>query len=91
MMMILRLIAIIMVGIVGLCGRIAFAEPSAQEILAASDIIRNPEHPFGLTTTVTEYRDGKQTDVSTLMIYSKADKDSGQFRSLIRFVAPARD
>ncbi|MFX7793275.1 outer membrane lipoprotein-sorting protein, partial [Acinetobacter baumannii] len=34
---------------------------------------------------------GKQTDTSTLAIYSKADPNSGQFRSLIRYVAPARD
>ncbi|MGZ5818732.1 MAG: outer membrane lipoprotein-sorting protein, partial [Burkholderiaceae bacterium] len=38
-----------------------------------------------------EYRNGKQTDGSTLAIYSKADPNSGQFRSLIRFVAPVRD
>jgi outer membrane lipoprotein-sorting protein len=70
---------------------VALAKPTAQEILAASDAIRNPEQPFGQTTTLTEYRNGKQTDVSTLTVYSKAEKNSGQFRSLIRFIAPARD
>ena len=70
---------------------VAHAAPSAQEILIASDAVRNPDFPFGLTTTLTEYRSGKQTDASTLAIYSKAEKSSGQFRSLIRFVAPARD
>jgi outer membrane lipoprotein-sorting protein len=70
---------------------VAFASPDAQSILAASDAVRNPDHPFGLTTTLTEYRDNKQTDVSSLQVYSKADSKSGQFRSLIRFVAPARD
>ena len=65
--------------------------PDAQTILAASDAVRNPDFPFGLTTTLTEYRNGKQTDSSTLAIYSKADKSNGQFRNLIRFVAPARD
>lgn len=69
----------------------AWAAPSAQEILAASDAVRNPDQPFGLTTTLIEYRNGKQTDGSTLAVYSKADKSSGQFRNLIRFVAPARD
>lgn len=67
------------------------APPDAQTILAASDAVRNPDFPFGLTTTLTEYRNGKQTDNSTLAIYSKADKSNGQFRNLIRFVAPARD
>lgn len=65
--------------------------PDAQSILAASDAVRNPDFPFGLTTTLTEYRNGKQTDSSTLAVYSKADTKSGQFRNLIRFVAPARD
>jgi hypothetical protein len=69
----------------------AHAAPNAQEILAASDAVRNPSFPFGLTTTLIEYRNGKQTDGSTLAIYSKADQNSGQFRNLIRFVAPVRD
>lgn len=69
----------------------AQAAQSPQEILAASDVVRNPDYPFGLTNTLIEYRAGKQTDTSTLSIYSKADPNSGQFRSLIRYVAPARD
>ncbi|SMC27325.1 Outer membrane lipoprotein-sorting protein [Andreprevotia lacus DSM 23236] len=69
----------------------AHAAPDAQQLLAATDAIRNPDKPFALTTTLTEYRNGKQTDSSTLAVYSKADKVGGEFRSLIRFVAPARD
>ena len=69
----------------------ACAALTPQEILAASDAVRNPDYPFGLTNTLVEYRDGKQTDTSTLSIYSKADPASGQFRSLIRYLAPARD
>lgn len=69
----------------------ATAGPDAQTILAASDDIRNPEKPFGLTVTLIEYRNGKQSDSSTLAVYSKADPRDGRFRSLIRFVAPARD
>jgi outer membrane lipoprotein-sorting protein len=70
---------------------VAHAAPDAQDILTASDAVRNPDYPFGLTTTLTEYRNGKQTDTSTLAVYSKAEKNGGQFRSLIRFIAPARD
>ncbi|MBV1776035.1 outer membrane lipoprotein-sorting protein [Burkholderiaceae bacterium DAT-1] len=69
----------------------AQAASSPQEMLAASDAVRNPDFPFGLTNTLTEYRQGKQTDSSTLVIYSKADAQSGQFRSLVRYIAPARD
>jgi hypothetical protein len=70
---------------------VASAAPNAQAILAASDAIRNPDKPFALTVTLVEYRNGKQADSNTLTVYSKADASSGQFRSLIRFVAPARD
>jgi outer membrane lipoprotein-sorting protein len=69
----------------------ASAAPDAQAILAASDAIRNPGKPFALTTALVEYRDGQQADSNTLRVYSKADEKSGQFRSLIRFVAPPRD
>jgi outer membrane lipoprotein-sorting protein len=67
------------------------AEPDAQQILAASDAIRNPSRSFALTTKMVEYHRGHQTDSSTLQVYAKPDPDSGQYRNLIRFVAPARD
>jgi len=86
---------VIVVWLLALCAGFSFmnaqASLSAQEILARSDAVRNPDFPFGLTNTLIEYRNGKQTDASTLAIYSKAEAGSGQFRSLIRFVAPARD
>ena len=69
----------------------AQAAPDAQAILAASDAVRNPDKPFGLTITLIEYRNGQQTDATTLGVYSKADTNSGQFRSLIRWIAPPRD
>jgi outer membrane lipoprotein-sorting protein len=75
----------------GYAAAAAYAAPSPQQILAASDLVRNPDYPFGLTNTLIEYRNGKQSDSSTLAIYSKADPNSGQFRSLIRYVAPVRD
>jgi outer membrane lipoprotein-sorting protein len=70
---------------------VSHGAPTAQAILAASDAVRNPDKPFGLTVTLVEYRNGKQTDSNTLNVYSKADTNSGQFRSLIRFAAPVRD
>ena len=74
-----------------LCSPVAGAAPDAQALLAASDAIRNPSKPFSLTTELTEYRQGKQVDSSVLTVYSRAETRSGQFRSLIRFAAPARD
>jgi outer membrane lipoprotein-sorting protein len=67
------------------------ADVDAQKILSASDAIRNPNRSFGLTTTLIEYHNGHQTDMNTLQIYAKAEAGSGQYRNLIRFVAPARD
>lgn len=62
-----------------------------QALLVASDAVRNPDFSFGLTNTLVEFRKGQQTESSTLAIYSKADPGSGQFRSLVRYLAPARD
>ncbi|WP_446904558.1 outer membrane lipoprotein-sorting protein [Burkholderia sp. YIM B11467] len=65
--------------------------PDPQKVLAASDAIRTPEKSFVLTATLIEYRSGKQVDGNTLSIYSKPDAPGGAFRTLVRFVAPARD
>ena len=67
------------------------AAPDPQAILADSDAIRNPPKPFSMTVTLLEYRNAKQTDTNTLTVYSKADEKSGQYRTLLRFVAPDRD
>ena len=69
----------------------AWAAKSAEEILAASDAIRNPARPFSVTVTLTEFQAGKQVDTSTLTSYSRTQQTGGQFSSLIRFVLPARD
>jgi outer membrane lipoprotein-sorting protein len=70
---------------------LAVAAPDAQRILAASDAIRNPERPFSTTVTLTEFQGGKQVDTSTLVAYSRAQEQGGQFASLVRFVLPQRD
>jgi outer membrane lipoprotein-sorting protein len=83
----------ILVGMLALCAAAALAQaaPGAQEILAASDAVRNPGKPFSLTVALVEYKGGRQTDGNTLAVYSKAAAGSGQYRSLIQFIAPARD
>jgi outer membrane lipoprotein-sorting protein len=65
--------------------------PDAQAILAASDAVRNPSKPFSITVSLTEYTSGKQSDASTLQVYSREDASSGQFRCLMRISLPARD
>jgi outer membrane lipoprotein-sorting protein len=69
----------------------AVAAPTADEILIASDNIRNPGRPFSVTVTLTEFENGQRTDTSTLVSYSKVMPQSGQFASIIRFAQPARD
>ena len=67
------------------------ASPDAQSILAASDEVRNPSRPFAVTVTLLEYRSAKLSDENSLTVYSKADAAGGQYRTLVRFVAPQRD
>jgi len=69
----------------------ALGAQSPDEILAATDAIRNPGQPFSVTVTLTEFQSGKQVDASTLTSYSRAQQKGGQFASLIRFVLPQRD
>jgi outer membrane lipoprotein-sorting protein len=73
------------------CAGTVHAAPDAQQILAASDAIRNPDRPFSVTVTLTEFQGGKQVDANTLVAYSRAQEQGGQFASLIRYVLPARD
>jgi outer membrane lipoprotein-sorting protein len=64
---------------------------SADEIIAASDRVRNPGQPFRVTDTLTEYVSGKATSKVVLTVYSKLDPASGQFRTVVKYVEPARD
>jgi hypothetical protein len=79
------------VCLLGLSDAAQPAPEDAQAILASSDAIRNPDKPFSLLTTLIEYRNGKESGRNALQVYSKASQANGQFRSLLRFVAPERD
>jgi len=70
---------------------LAYAAPDPQDLLRASDAIRNPGRPFSVKVTLTDFEGGKQVDTSALVSYSRAQEEGGQFSSLIRFVLPARD
>lgn len=86
---VLKRFALLGIGLVAVAS--ARAAPDAQSILEASDAIRNPQKPFSVTVNLLEFRNARQTDGNTLQVYSKSDQASGQYRSLIRFVAPPRD
>jgi outer membrane lipoprotein-sorting protein len=64
---------------------------TAQEIVTATDRVRNPAEPFRTTLKLTEYVDGKERNHDTLAVFSKEDKSTRQFRNLVQYVEPARD
>src|ERR1700740_251079 len=64
---------------------------TAQEIVAATDRVRNPDQPFRSVLTLTEYVGGKERDHDVLAVFSKVDTTSGQFRNLGQYLEPARD
>lgn len=63
---------------------------TAQEIVAATDKVRNPAQPFRTTLTLTEYVAGKERARSALVLFSKED-GAHSFRNLLQYVEPARD
>ena len=69
----------------------AKTDAEAQALLAASDAVRNPPGSFSVQLTLTEFRKGVQNNRSGLLVYSKPSASSGQYNTLVRFMAPARD
>ena len=74
----------------------ALAAPGAaavdgQAALAASDAIRNPQQPFSVTITLTEFEKGVQVETSTFQGFARTLEAGGQFASLLRYLQPARD
>jgi len=67
------------------------AEQSAKEIVAGTDRVRNPGRPFRRVVTLTEYVGGRERSHDALIVLSKEDAASGQFRNLIEYVDPPRD
>lgn len=65
--------------------------PSAQDMVAASDRVRNPGQPFRLTDTLVEYVGGKARDSVVLLIFAREDKETHQYSNLARYSEPPRD
>ncbi|HVP33098.1 MAG TPA: outer membrane lipoprotein-sorting protein [Steroidobacteraceae bacterium] len=65
--------------------------PSPREIVAATDRVRNPGEPFRVTVTLTEYVGGSERNHDRLVVFSKEDPGTQQFRNLIQYVDPPRD
>ncbi len=82
-------------------GRLAFAAwlvafatsalaQTAQEIVSATDKVRNAEQPFRSTLTLTEYVRGEERSKSAFVLFSKEDA-SHRFRNLLQYTEPPRD
>lgn len=89
---------------VPLCSLITFAlalsiipnifasEPvDASQLIARADFVRNPPRPFALTTTLLEYKDGRQKASMTMRAYSSIGGPDTQFRSLVHIQMPRQD
>jgi hypothetical protein len=74
-----------------LAGPTRAEERSADQILQAADAVRNPPGSFSVRLQLTEYRQGRQSANSVLIVYARPSPDSGQYRNLVQFVTPARD
>lgn len=68
----------------------AYAE-SAQQIIAQTDLVRNPDQPYRSVITLTEYLSGRERNQDTLVVFAKKDPATRQFRNLVEYVEPARD
>ena len=68
---------------------LAFAQ-SAQEIVTATDKVRNASQPFRSALTLTEYVAGQERAHSGFVLFSKEDA-AGHFRNLLQYVEPPRD
>jgi hypothetical protein len=65
--------------------------PSAADIVAAADRVRNPSNPFRVSLVLVEYQSGAAHDSVTLAVHSKVDPATHQYRNLVRYAAPERD
>jgi len=65
--------------------------PSATDIVAAADNVRNPSQPFRVSLALVEYQSGQPRDSTNLAVHSKLNPDTRQYRNIVRYVAPPRD
>jgi len=71
-------------------GEAAHAQ-TAEEIVTATDKVRNPAQPFRTSLRLTEYIGGQERNHDSLIVLSKEDPGTQQFRNLVQYVEPARD
>lgn len=85
------LIALAVAGALAGPAPAALAAPKVEEILIASDAIRNPDEPFVIDISLTEYRNKARAQEGRVVAYAKMNARRGQHDTLVRIVEPARD
>ncbi len=83
--------AVLLAVLLALAAAAAAHAQGAQDIVAKADLVRNPGKPFRTTDLLTEYVSGKPRADDTLIVFSKEDPATRQFRNLVHYVAPPRD
>ncbi|WP_206099425.1 outer membrane lipoprotein-sorting protein [Rheinheimera riviphila] len=69
----------------------ASATDDAAALLQRADEVRNPRQSYRLTSTLIEYRNGKEISRNQLAVFTRYEAEQQQFRNLIRFLQPRRD
>lgn len=67
------------------------ATPKVEEILLASDAIRNPDEPFAIDIQLTEYRNKVREQEGKVIAYAKLNAARGQHDTLVQIKEPVRD
>lgn len=63
----------------------------ATTLLQRADEVRNPRQSYRVTSTLIEYRNGKEMNRNQLAVFTRYEAEQQQFRNLIRFLQPRRD
>lgn len=69
----------------------ATADNKAQQWLAATDDVRNPNGAFSVRVVLSEYRQSKLAATSQMVVFAKPADTTGQYNNLIRLETPSRD
>lgn len=84
-------VGLVVIGLGALPSFSFAAPPSAAEIIAATDALRNPGEPFRVSLSLVEFENGNARDTLQLAVHSKMDPATRQYRNLVRYEAPPRD
>jgi outer membrane lipoprotein-sorting protein len=86
-----HIVVVALLGLTWTAMALADTTPSAADLVAAADKIRNPQRPFRMSLELVEYQRGQAHDTVHLAVHSKIDPNTRQYRNLVRYEAPPRD